>query len=255
MLVVTPNVVRNPGNGRVVSQGEYWVVAGDPAKESKAGRMDSWIMYAMPDGSYEVEVEISVPPGDKKILERHTFTSDFRPTGLSFSVVGMDADEGGPVQLDCDYAPAEIRCRMTYEGSTSSATLAQSMPYVFMPSAEAPVLDTPWFAQMLVGQARRTAGYQTPVPVVTVDDGETENSMVLKVDETEQVKYLGQEKIEVMNQQILADKFQITDDDDRPQNFWLSSSGLLLQLDMGDVKIVLRNYQGTPLDSLGSRLH
>src|SRR5262249_29620819 len=47
LLVCAPNLGRNQGNGRVVSQGEYWYLADENAKEPKTGRMDSWIMYVM----------------------------------------------------------------------------------------------------------------------------------------------------------------------------------------------------------------
>jgi len=246
-LLFTPNLVRAQGSGRVVSQGEYWYVGGETQKKPDSRKLDSWTMYVLPDGSYAVEVDLAVPPEIPRVGERHTFTSDFQPTGFTFSVPKLEPENGGPVEIGCDYLSAEMRCHMTCEGTTSSATLAQPKPYVFMANDEVPVFDTAWFVQMLVGQALRSIGYTTEVAVVTIADGETENSLALKVKLTEQVKYVGQEKIEILNQQILAHKFQLIEEDDPPQSVWLSSSGLLLQMQMGEGKIILSNYQGQAL--------
>jgi len=246
LLIFTPAVSRNSGNGRLVCQGEYSYVSREPAKQADQRKLDSWRMYALPDGSYDVEVELATKPGNPQIVEHHLFTSDFQPKGLTFFVPATPPDDEKPVQLDCDYEPNQIRCRASFNGTDSSATLAQKMPYVFMPNAEAPVFDMPWFSQMLVGQAERSVGARTPVAVVSLEDGETPDAIALKGDETEQVEYLGQEKIQVLEQSIVAHRFR-TVHSEESQDFWLSPSGLLLQMQMGEGKIVLSGYQGQPL--------
>jgi len=50
----------------------------------------------------------------------------------------------------------------------------------------------------------------------------------------------------VLEQSIVAHKFR-TVDSEGSQHFWLSPSGLLLQMQMGDGKIILSNYQGQEL--------
>src|SRR5215467_3778890 len=246
LLIFTPAVGRNSGNGRLVCQGEYSYAGSEPAKQANQRKLDSWRMYALPDGSYQVEVELATKPGIPQIVEHHFFTSDFQPKGFTFLVPAAPPDVEKPVQLDCDYEPTQIRCRASFNGTTSSATLAQTMPYVFMPNAEAPVFDMPWFSQMLVGQAQRSVGAKTSVAVVSLEDGETPDSIALKGDETEQVEYLGQEKIQVLEQSIVAHKFR-TVDSEGSQHFWLSPFGLLLQMQMGDGRIVLSGYQGQEL--------
>src|SRR5215470_9170179 len=182
LLIFTPAVGRNSGNGRLVCQGEYSYTGSKPAKQANQRKLDSWRMYALPDGSYEVEVELATKAGDPQIVEHHRFTSDFQPKGFTFLVPAAPPDDEGPLQLDCDYEPTQIRCRASFNGTTSSATLVQKMPYVFMPNSEAPVFDMPWFSQMLVGQAERSVGAKTPVTVVTLEDGDPPDAIGLKGD-------------------------------------------------------------------------
>jgi len=246
LLIFTPAVGRNSGNGRLVCQGEYSYVGSEPAKQANQRKLDSWRMYALPDGSYEVEVEMATKRDDPEIVEHHLFTNDFQPKGFTFLVRPTTPDDEGPFQLDCDYEPNQIRCRATFNGTTSAATLAQKTLYVFMPIAEVPVFDCPWFYQMLVGQAQRSPGVKTSVALVSLKDGETPDSIALQSHESEQVEYLGQEKIQVLEQSIVAHRFR-TVHSEESQDFWLSPSGLLLQMQMGEGKIVLSGYQGQAL--------
>ena len=134
-------------------------------------------------------------------------------------------------------------------GVTTSPTLAQKMPYVFMPTAEAPSLDLPWFFQTIASQAGRSIGRKSDIPLITIEDGDAANSTLLKVQEIERVEYRGREKIDVAGQTVLAHKLQI-DDPARaaPENLWLSNSGLLLKLSQeGNPSLVLTNYEGPPL--------
>lgn len=114
-----------------------------------------------------------------------------------------------------------------------------------------PVIDMVWAAQTVAAGADRSLGNSTAVPLITIEDGETEGSIRLKVEETEQVKYLGPESLEIMGKAVPADKFQMTSTDQTgSQYIWLSRSGLLLQLsssDAGSGTIVLTTYEGPPL--------
>jgi hypothetical protein len=131
--------------------------------------------------------------------------------------------------------------------SAASAKIMQKIPYVFMPSAAEPTVDLPWFYQSLASGAKRTTGSTTPIPFIAIEDGERENSIILKVEEVEQVQYLGREKVRIVNQDILAHKFQALNQDGgtAADLFLMSDSGLILQvIRSAGVKYVLTSYQG-----------
>ena len=76
--------------------------------------------------------------------------------------------------------------------------------------------------------------------------------MKLAIIETEHVKYLGQEQVEVLNQKILAHKFQdVPEHPGDPEGhmmYWLAPSGLLLQVaEKSGVSLILSGYHGPPL--------
>jgi hypothetical protein len=102
----------------------------------------------------------------------------------------------------------------------------------------------------LVSQAERNIGHKTPVSVITMEDGESENSIRLKIQGTGEAEYLGRETVAVLGQKVPAYKFRFTDPK-RPeaaQNVWASESGILLSMTLGDsTKIDLTEYQGPPL--------
>lgn len=77
--------------------------------------------------------------------------------------------------------------------------------------------------------------------------------MKLGVEETEHIEYLGQEKIEILSQQIDAHKFRIEDkknsgDPASTQIYWTSQFGLLVEAADGDgPSLVLSAYDGPKL--------
>jgi hypothetical protein len=114
-----------------------------------------------------------------------------------------------------------------------------------------PSLDLPWFFQTVASQAEHSVGRKSAIPLVTIEDGDTPDSTILKVKEIEQVEYLGREKIEVVGQAVLAHKLQIDDPASAaPEDLWLSDSGLLLQLSQqGNPSLLLTAYEGSPLSN------
>ena len=63
------------------------------------------------------------------------------------------------------------------------------------------------------------------------------------------MEYLAQETIEILKQRVLAHKFRGKDRKlaNEELRYWLSQSGLLLRLKLGDVAIELTNYDGPGL--------
>jgi hypothetical protein len=102
-----------------------------------------------------------------------------------------------------------------------------------------------------VSQAERSVGHITALPFISFQENITDESMKLAVIETAHVKYLGQEQVEVLNQKILAHKFQDIPehpgDPEEPTMYWLSPSGLLLQVaEKSGVSLILSDYRGPP---------
>jgi hypothetical protein len=251
MLLVTvfPGA-RDQMKGRLVCQGEYSAVGKDPQGKAKVVKRDAWRMKVTPDGDYSIVVELVTPGPSSSLQERHIFTSAMKPKGFEMSTTIKDGAGIASLKIHCDYGSEQINCAVSGTHS-ASATLAQKMPYAFFPSAQAPTFDLAWASQMFIVQAERTIGQTTTIPVISIGDGERRNSIKLEVVETQQVEYLGREKIEVLHQEILAHKFRMKAPNapKSGQDLWMSDSGLLLAitLDAADRKIMLTSYEGPPL--------
>lgn len=231
----------------LVAQGAYSMVGSDGNGIKKVARLDEWRMYANQDGSYSVETEGAAEAPTMK--EHYALTNNLTPKAFSLVLSSKDGDSSGKsISISCDFGSNSITCRTRENGVTASASLAEKLPYVFMPTAEAPSLDLPWFFQTIASQAERS-GEPATIPLITIEDGDKADSVVLKVQEIEHVQYLGREKIEVAGQNALAHSFRITTADNaEPQNLWLSDSGLLLRLSQqGNPSLILTSYKGPPL--------
>jgi hypothetical protein len=90
------------------------------------------------------------------------------------------------------------------------------------------------------------------MPLITLDDSDAEKDVRLKVQEIEQVEYLGSETISVLGQKLLAHKFRLAAAKNADaQEFWMSESGILLSMTLGEgghMRITLTQYEGPPLD-------
>lgn len=233
---------------RLVAQGSYSMVGGGADGTKKVAKLDEWSIYANQDGSYSVETQGAAEAPTMK--EHYALTKNLTPKAVSLMVSTKDGDSSGKtVSISCDFGSERIVCRVTENGVTASASLAEKLPYVFMPTAEAPSLDLPWFFQTIASQAERSPGQPAAIPLVTIEDGDKAGSIILKVQEIEHVEYLGREKIEVAGENALAHRFRITATDNaEPQDLWLSDSGLLLRLSQqGNPSLILTSYTGPPL--------
>lgn len=248
VLLVWSLSVQGQDETHLFAQGAYSMVGSDANGTKKVARLDEWRMYANQDGSYSIEVEGAAKAPTLK--EHYALTNNLRPKAFSLVVSSKDGDSSGKsVSISCDFGSESIVCRTTEDGVTASASLAEKLPYVFMPTAEAPSLDLPWFFQTIASQAERFPGQPAAIPLVTIEDGDKADSIVLKMQEIEHVQYLGREKLEVAGQNALAHSFRIiTTDNAEPQNLCLSDSGLLLRLSQqGNPSLILTSYTGPPL--------
>jgi hypothetical protein len=247
-------LAQNTTDSHLVCQGEYSALGKGVDGETKVIRLDHWHMESMQDGSYSVEVELATSIPGLSAEEQHLLGKDFK-TKKFVSVISNGAGSGKrSIKIECEYGMAELSCHTTDNGSLAAARIQQKLPYTFWPTVEAPTFDFPWAFQAIASRAERVVGHKTAMPLITLDDGETENSISLKVQEIEEVEYLGREAVEVMGKELLAHKFRLvdpknSDDQDGAQEFWMSDSGILLSMKRGGVKIILTQYQGPSLGS------
>ena len=237
----------------VVSKGEYSTLSRNTRGEAKTTRIDRWHMESLQDGSFSVDVELATTIEGLKAEEHHLLTKELKPKRFASVMSSGVGTDGQSLKIECDYGITELSCHTTDNGSSGAAKLLQKPPYIFWPTVEVPTFDFPWAFQALGSQAERVVGHKTAMPLITLDDSETEKGMRLKVQEIEQVEYLGRETVNVLGQKLLAHKFRLADpkNADATQQFWVSESGILLCMTIGEggsMRITLTQYEGPPLD-------
>lgn len=249
-LIQTRTQTQSVQEGQPVCRGEYSAIGKDPSGASETRKLDEWRMYAQPDGSYAVDVEKAFSGSQARLTEHLVFANGLKPTAFNLTLIPPPDRPDKPIEIHCQYGQAVLNCQTSDDDRVASAMLDAKMPYAFRGITE-PVIDMVWAAQTTAVSADRSLGNSTAVPLITIEDGETEGRIRLKVEETEQVKYLGPENLEIMGKAVAADKFQMTSTDQTGSDYvWLSRSGLLLQLsssDSGNGTIVLTSYEGLPL--------
>lgn len=238
------------GSGKPICQGEYSDVGTAANQKPTSVKMDHWQMYAGPDNSYSVAIDMVSKDG--QISERLFLGEGLKPKGFKLDASSGPGDRDS-INVSCKFDEKEIACSATFNGSTSSATFRSSPPYVFMPPiADAPSFDFPWFFQGLASQAVRSNSHITDIPEIEVQDGDTENTIKLHIAEIERVQYLGREKLKLGSQEIDAHRFRLFTGESAPKsddiNIWISESGLLLKLDDQQAgSMILTKYDGPPL--------
>jgi hypothetical protein len=239
---------QDQSKGRLVSQGEYSIVTKNPREAERTVKLDHWRMYAMADGSYSVDVESAASADRLKPEEHLIFTGNMKPKGFELVVSALH-DVSQTIRISCDYRSTEMRCRKEGPKSSASARIAQKMPYVFSPTAEEMIVDPSWFFQSLASVAERKTGRVTLIPGITIEDGEDENGITLKVQETEQVQYLGREKLKIVGQDVLAHKYRWLDMGAPAADLWMSDSGLILRVFRynSTASYALTSYQGAAI--------
>jgi hypothetical protein len=247
-------LAQNAADSRLVCQGEYSASVKGVNGETKVTRIDRWHMNTMQDGSYFVEVELATTVPGLSAEEQHLLGKDLRPKKFVSVMSNGAGSDKRSIKIECEYGMTELSCHTTDNGSLAAARIQRKLPYIFWPTAEAPTFDFPWAFQALASQAERVVGHKTAMPLITLDDGETKNSISLKVQEIEEVEYLGREAVEVMGKKLLAHKFRLVDpknpdDPEGPQEFWVSDSGILLSMTFVGARISLTQYQGPSLGS------
>src|ERR1022692_4550521 len=238
-LLTSGLVAQNDAKQHVTCEGEYSAMFRDAKGNPKAVKIDSWHMDSMQDGSCSVDVELISPSATMKSLrtERHVLSKQFKPMSfVSVTSIGS-GKEMESFKIECDFAMADISCRTTHNSSKAVATVRQTKPYIFWPSVEAPTFDFPWAFEAIASQSERIVGRKTALPLITLDEGQTKNDIVLKVQEVEQVEYLGKETIEIIGQKIPAYKFRLLDPKSGAQEFWVSESGVVLSMKLGEGRL------------------
>ena len=234
-------------------RGEYSQLNHTPQGGVKRTVLDHWEMSSLPDGTYSVSIEQARLAGTGN-FEHRILSSSMLPIAFALELPGHKEHPGTQIKISCKFESARIACVLDDYPKYPSVqfSLSQTPPYVFMPAPDASPLDLAWFIQMELSQAERSVGRTTSLPLISFRDNLKGEDLKLAVVETEQVKYLGQEEVEVANQKILAHKFQDVPehpgDPEEPTIYWLSPSGLLLQgATKSGVSLILSDYHGPPL--------
>lgn len=234
-------------------RGEYSQLNRTPQGEVKRSVLDHWEMSSLPDGTYSVRIEQARLAGTGN-SEHRILSPSMLPIAFALEFPGHKEHPGTQIKISCKFESTRIACVVDDAPQYSSVqfSLSQTPPYVFMPIPDASPLDFAWFIQMELSQAERSVGRTTALPLISFRDNLKGEDLKLAVVETEHVKYIGQEQVEVVNQKILAHKFQDVPehpgDPEEPIIYWLSPSGLLLQgATKRGVSLILSDYHGPPL--------
>jgi hypothetical protein len=248
VLLATYSLTQNQNQDQaaLVCKGEYSEIKPGANGTTRTSLQDRWQMYKMPDGNYAVEVQRLPLSESHRLDERHIFSN---------TMESLSADIGlhGGAKIHCDYLPNDIACTMSGpDGTSISSRLVQSKPYVFVPAA-LPLADLAWLGQALGIQANRAPGSVTAIPMITMlHDENGKDEVKLIADEPVTVESLGSETLDLLNQRVSALKFRMKDSAEshsgEPAYFWMSKSGLLLQVTSGQIVVTrLSSYEGPPL--------
>jgi hypothetical protein len=234
-------------------RGEYSQLNHTPQGEVKRTVLDHWAMSSLPDGTYSVRIE-QAPLAGTANSELRILSPSMQPIAFALELPGHKEHPGTRIKISCKFESTQIACVVDDipEYSSAQFSLPQTPPYIFMPVPDASPLDLAWFIQMELSQAERSVGRITSIPLISFQENFKGEDLKLAVIETEHVKYLGQEEVGVVNQKILAHKFQEVPeppgDPEGPTTYWMSSSGLLLQAaENSGVSLILSDYHGPPL--------
>ena len=228
---------------RPLCEGQYSRWASAPGGSHSWVAIDRWRMYEAQDGTHTVDAEVA-PFGEYVVQETLVLSRDCRLRKFL-----SNARSGN---ISCDFRSTTVRCDAHSKKSNlrGSASREQATPYNFIPFAGPIPFDLAWFVQVSVAQADRTVGRETRVPVLSLQDDASNKGIELGIAETEEIEYLGQEKIRILDREVLAHKFRIDDvDHPGPQNVdlvWVSYSGIVLQISTSeeDTSIFLTEYKG-----------
>lgn len=132
---------------KLVSQGEYSAVGKKGGKLTSV-KMDQWHLYALEDGEYSVSTDAILRAKQHHLEEHEILTKDLNPEAFEVAISDdRDAGHTQDMKIHCDFGPSAIVCQTTFKGASSSATLAEKKPYVFIPTIEGPLSDMCWFFQ------------------------------------------------------------------------------------------------------------
>lgn len=151
----------------------------------------------MPDGTRSLSIE-QAPFTGAVTSEHRILSRNMRP--LAFAMQGPSGHAGTQYKISCSFEAARIDCLVDDPPQYSSSHLSLELvpPYVFAPTPEGFTGDLAWSIQMEVSQAERSVGHVTGLPFISLQDNLRGEDLKLAVIETEQVKYLGQEQVEVL---------------------------------------------------------
>jgi hypothetical protein len=247
-------MAQKASESRPIAQGEYSALQ-TGQKTDEGQKLDHWLMYRLPDGTFKVDVEIKTDQAAK--AEEHlTFTKAMRLAGYQWTMQQEGKTEGASIR--CEFTDSKAQCAgKTMNGRSFSTSLAIKAPYVFEPVTDEAIFDFPWVLQAMVWPTERFVNRSSSIAMITMGDGDTEYGTVLESIPQKPFgffRYLGRDIIEIVIQKVNAHKFEVKggEHDDEVALFWFSDSGLLLkmagpEMSGGPIILVLSSYQGPPL--------
>jgi hypothetical protein len=210
-----------------VAEGEHKALTENgigPADPAVYGFTESWTLWRLRDGSFEVSGTRSFrSPSDEP--HSNQFSVHLSP---GFTVLGVKEfrslrwrPDSGP--LSCDFLPAKIACTSNARDVTQSVKLD-------VPVQNSAGLMWPISAFSLSSITRSASHDQktiTPVELVTLEEGSREDP-IFATTLSGHLKYLGEEDLLLAGRKWHADKFELKVAMHAPFLVWTSPEGLLL---------------------------
>ena len=230
-----------------VCKGEYSTLV--EGKGNHSSKLDEWVMYARPDNFLMITVRLASDPSGLS-AEHYVMTPQLKPVEMSTRLATVDTPS---IRVSCQRSQSETKCNAESGDSKESLRITQTEPYVVIVFPEELTIfyDVPWFYQRLASQAQRASGQHTGISIISAlrrNDVTGDTHVVNVID----VEYLGRERIQVLNQKLLAHKYHIRDPKNPKnpqQDLWTSNSGILLKATAGyRPALILSAYEGRPLE-------
>jgi hypothetical protein len=210
-----------------VAEGEYKVLTENgigPFNPAVYGFSESWTLWRLPDGSFEVNGTKSYrSPSDEPHSNEFSvhLSRDFRVLRLKeFRRLRWRSDSG---PLSCTFLPGKIACTSNARDVTQNVTLDLPMDNTF---------GFMWpISAFSLGSITRSASHKpkvlTPVERLRLDEVSRADPIMTTI-LSGHLRYLGQEGLLLADHKWRADKFELKVPLHAPFLLWTSPEGLLL---------------------------
>jgi hypothetical protein len=215
-----------------IAEGEYAIYeegnggAVGPFGEEVYDFHESWTLWKLPKGQYEIEGERKFnSPSD--VEHNNRFSAE-----LSRDLTAIRMTEFAPLKwrldsgpVSCEFLPRELHCFSVAKDPKQSVNLRVPMDHPF--ALLWPI--APFSLSGLTREAERDLSHATEVQLLSVEQP-NQYDPVSPTILNGQLQYLGEEDIEAANQKWRAHKFSLKVPSHAQFLMWTSSKGILLAL-------------------------